>query len=337
MYCMVTESSGSVRSFSNAARSAGACAASSGTRPAIVSSRSSIALAERSSSSASTGSVPSASARSACTSATARPSRSASPAKSPPTSPACSSGAAIRSRTLVVAIAQPSTASETNCWSMPTVVGSPSRSPVIEPSGARDVLAADTLQRAVQQQVLVLARGQLPEQLEDVLPAVDQGGVALLRRDRPRAQTGLQLDARLVLEDERADAALPRHQVQQHAGDVEVAGRLVGVEVADRADPAAGRDLRRVRPPAHEQLVRLAPVVLDDLDDHVQQLRIACDQLGHAERPDAGHRPVLAGEPALLRQPALQVLGQVVDQLTRVGQGTHLASPSSPELVSWNQ
>jgi hypothetical protein len=92
-----------------------------------------------------------------------------------------------------------------------------------------------------------------------------------------------------------------------------------------------------VRPPAHQQLVGLAPVVLDDLHDHVQQLRIAFDQLGHAERPDTGHRPVLAGEPALLGQPALQVLGQFVDQLTRVGQGTHLVSPSSPGLVSWNQ
>ena len=28
---------------------------------------------------------------------------------------------------------------------------------------------------------------------------------------------------------------------------------------------------------------------------------------------------------------------QVVDQLARVGQETHLASPSSPGLVSWNQ
>ena len=52
--------------------------------------------------------VPNARARSACTAATASPSRNDSEAKSPPTSSARRSPSLIRSRTLEVAIAQPS-------------------------------------------------------------------------------------------------------------------------------------------------------------------------------------------------------------------------------------
>ena len=80
--------------------------------------------------------VPNALARSVCTAATALPSRCASAAKSPPTSSACRSPSPIRSRTLAVAIAQPSALLAKNLVSSARVVDRPPTGPKISPSGS---------------------------------------------------------------------------------------------------------------------------------------------------------------------------------------------------------
>ena len=177
----------------------------------------------------------------ACTSATARPSRSASPAKSPPTSSACSSGARPSGRARWW---WPSPSRRrrprTNCWSMPTVVGSPPRSPVIEPSGCAMCLLPTSCSARCSTRSLFLPGRELAEQLEDVLPAVDQRGVALLRRDRPGPQAGSparrRARARRRSEPTRALRAIRSSSTPVRSRSP---GRLVGVEVPAGADPAA--------------------------------------------------------------------------------------------------
>src|SRR5215213_10233064 len=114
---------------------------------------------------------------SACTDAVAAPSRSLSAAKSPPTSSACRSPSAYRSRTLAVASRQPSLALGTNVCSIATVAagtaGSGSSISMWPSSGAMCGFFV----------VGIEPRLEPPEELEDRLGPVDQGGVALLARD----------------------------------------------------------------------------------------------------------------------------------------------------------
>ena len=111
------------RTSSKAARSSDSSGASAGTSASTTSRRACMASTSAASPAAPTNVWPVADARAAWTSATAVPSRVASPAKSPPTSSACRSPSASRSRTLAVAIAQPSTASGRNRCMKPSTTG----------------------------------------------------------------------------------------------------------------------------------------------------------------------------------------------------------------------
>ena len=125
--------------------------------------------------------LPKASARSACTSAAAAPSRCASPAKSPPTSSACRSASANRSRTLALASSQPSVAVVRNSCSIASAYvlaveldRRPSR------AAAAMCRAPSSVERDADLDVGVDAGLQPAEHLQDRGVAEDQRGVRLL-------------------------------------------------------------------------------------------------------------------------------------------------------------
>jgi hypothetical protein len=198
-----------------------------------------------------------------------------------------------------------------------------------------DVLAADLVQCAVDFQVGADAGLQPAEELEDVLVAVDQRGVGLLRADRPAAQGGVDLRLGQRGEAQTLDGGVLADQLQQPAGEVRVVQPRVEGEAVGHGDQPVHEVIGQVGPDPDHQLValRTAGAALVDVDYDVQQLRVTRDQFRAAGHPHGLHRPGLAGEPPLVRQPVDQCVGQVAQQHAVC----HGASPSSDSWVIWNQ
>ena len=261
----------------------------------------------------------SSSASSACTSAVAAPSRSDSPAKSPPTSSACRSPSANRSRTLASASFQPSVPvlqelrAAPRRWSARRPA-----SPSIQPSGAATCgLPASASTRVISRSGLM--PGAMPaKDLEDVRVAVDHAGVGLLGAHR-QARSALRARSapcpQLPTVRRRGGSARRRRRCRpaRAARRSRTAGRPCRRRHA-AARSARSRGRGRARQLGHRHLVALrARRRRTHLDDDVPHRRRSA-RLRRAITCTLDSSPALAGEPALARQPLEQQVGQARQQ-----------------------
>ena len=282
-----------------------------------MSSRRNICSASSRMASGSSSEVPNASARSWWTCAVATPSRSASPAKSPPASAAVPSAHRPRG-----AQSQRVQVTDAGGGQRPAVRGRAQvagqdgqhRGRAVDPGlgpavGLRDVRRAELGQRRGDLQVGVGARGDPAEHLEDGRLAEHQAGVALLAGEHQAVQALAspgQVGPGDPAEPQRADGPVGHDRVQQRPGQVAVVQRVVDRHALVRPDPGVPEPGGQPGAQADEQLVAVGGRAVRDGDQQMPQARITGDDFGVGHDREVMDGPPLAGEPPLLDQPSCQ-------------------------------
>ena len=300
---------------------------SSGTAAMAMSSRRNICSASSRRASGSSSEMPNASARSACTCAVATPSRSASPAKSPPagcrrrpcTGPPAAAVAAVQR--VQVAHAgrgqRPAVGGGAQVAGQDRQHGGRAVDPGLDPAvRLRHVRRAELGQRRGHLQVRVRARRDPAEHLEDGRLAEHQAGVALLAGQHQAVQAALaaggspggprQVGPGDLAEAQRADGPVGHDRVQQRPGQVAVVQPVVDLPPVLRPDPGVPQPGGQPGAQADEQLVAVGGGAVRDGDDQVPQAGVAGDDLGVGHDREVMDGPPLAGEPSLLDQPRCQ-------------------------------
>ena len=227
---------------------------------------------------------PNASARSWWTCAVAAPSRSASPAKSPPASAARASFGRVQ-------VAHAGRGQRPAVRGRAEVPGQDGEHrgravhPGLDPAvGLGDVRRAQLGQGRGHLQVRVRSRGDPAEHLEDGRLAEHQAGVALLAGEHQAVQTGFvprtpripkNLGPGDPAEPQHADGPVIDDRVEQRPGQRRVVQAVIDLQALVRADPRVPQPGREPRARADEQLVAIRGRAVRDGDEQVPQARVA--------------------------------------------------------------
>jgi hypothetical protein len=187
--------------------------------------------------------------------------------------------------------------------------GEVGRDVLVPPLRRRDHGRPDRRQRPGHLEVGVESgRGDLPEDLEDVVVTEDDRRVALLAAEQPARPVDERLRA---AERDRSDRPARLDLVEQHAGELGVVQRVVGavaLAVAlDRTDRGVLEVVGQLAAQPQRQLVAVdRPGAVLAVDQHQVQLRVVTAEGGRDEAAGTAERASLAGVPALAGEPARQ-------------------------------